>query len=207
MKKILLPFLVMSLLFVLTISPDQAIAEAKIGTSAPDFTLTDSTGTTHTLSKFKGKTVVLEWTNFDCPYVRKHYDTRNMQSLQEKYTKDGVVWLLINSSAPGKQGHLDATQATESLEKEGAHATAFLHDPDGVVGKKYGARTTPHMYIINDKGILVYAGAIDDNSSSRHAAVKTASNFVAAALDSLKEGTVIKVSSSEPYGCSVKYSS
>lgn len=196
-------FLTALLLF--TVSP--AIAAPEVGEPAPGFTAMDTQGTEHSLSDFKGKYVVLEWFNHECPYVRKHYDTKNMQSLQEKYTEKGVVWLAINSSAPGKQGHLTKESGSERIAKEGAEPTALLLDPEGEVGKLYDAKTTPHMYIIDPEGTLVYAGAIDDDSSSRKSAVESATNYVAANLDALMEGNAVKVAKTEPYGCSVKYQS
>jgi peroxiredoxin len=207
MKQVTAKLFLVTAAFCFSLVPTAFATDVKVGTAAPAFTLTDSEGKEHALSQYKGKTVVLEWVNFKCPYVRKHYDTRNMQGLQEKYIKDGVVWLAINSSAPGKQGYLDAEAAKAALKEEGSSPSAFLHDPEGTVGKLYGARTTPHMYIIDAKGTLVYAGAIDDDSSSRHQAVKTSKNYVATALDNLKQDTPVEVASTEPYGCSVKYAS
>ncbi len=203
MLQLVVGFLTALLLF--TVSP--VFAAPEVGEPAPGFTAMDTQGTEHSLSDFKGKYVVLEWFNHECPYVRKHYDTKNMQSLQEKYTEKGVVWLAINSSAPGKQGHLTKESGSERIAEEGAEPTALLLDPEGEVGKLYDAKTTPHMYIINPEGTLVYAGAIDDDSSSRKSAVESATNYVAANLDALMEGNAVKVAKTEPYGCSVKYQS
>lgn len=182
-----------------------ATAGATVGQAAPAFTGLDSNGKTHSLADFKGKTVVLEWTNHECPYVRKVYDTNVMQSLQKDATDKGVVWLTINSGAPGKQGHTDAAAANAQIEKEKSHETARILDPEGTIGKLYGASTTPHMFVINGEGVLVYAGAIDDQPSANQANVKEANNYVKAALDSLAAGEPIAVASTKPYGCAVKY--
>jgi hypothetical protein len=148
---------------------------------------------------------VLEWLNHDCPFVRKHYSSGNMQSLQKKYTELGVVWLSINSSAPGKQGHCTPEKANELTTKHEAAPTAVLLDADGTVGRLYGARTTPHMYVIDAKGTLVYNGAIDDKPSTSTKDVAGAKNHVAAALDAVLAGRSPEVKTSKPYGCSVKY--
>ena len=182
-----------------------AAIAATVGQPAPEFELKDTGGTAHTLSDFKGKHVVLEWTNPDCPFVKKHYDQGDMQALQKEYTAKGVIWLSIASSAPGKQGHYTAEQWTELKKTKGHQSTAVLLDPDGKVGKQYDARTTPHMFVINPEGRLIYAGAIDDNPSTRPADVKTARNHVRAALDEAMSGQPVSVPSSKPYGCSVKY--
>jgi len=180
-------------------------AEAVVGESAPEFTLTDMTGTQQSLSEFKGQFTVLEWVNPDCPFVRKHYDSGNMQQLQQRYTGQGVVWLSINSSAAGKQGHLTTETAQQFVKERVAHPTAVLLDPDGAVGRRYGAKTTPHMFIIDPKGILIYAGAIDDIASSDPSDIPKAVNYVAAALEEAMAGRTVSVKESRPYGCSVKY--
>ena len=180
-------------------------AVAKPGAAAPDFTLTDSAGKKQSLSEYKGKVVVLEWINFDCPFVKKHYNSGNMQKLQDKYTKDGVVWLSINTSvAGGKGGHYVSDEVNAKLKQLKAHPTAYLQD-DGTVGKLYGATCTPHMFVIDKTGTLVYAGAIDDKDTADAADVKTAHNYVAAALDAQLSGKPIAVSSTKPYGCHVHY--
>lgn len=184
-----------------------AAAQAMIGKSAPQFTLTDQNGDTRSLSDFAGKFVVLEWLNPECPYVVKHYATKNMQKLQKQYTDQGVIWLSINSSAPGKQGHLDSAAAKAFIAEQSSSATAVLLDASGAVGKSYGARTTPHMYVIDKEQNLIYAGAIDDNNSSRHSTVETAKNYVATVLDEALAGKKVSIASTEPYGCSVKYQS
>lgn len=195
--------------FVLLIIPAAAKAEtgtkADIGAPAPDFTLTDSSGTEHSLSDFLGKTVVLEWTNHECPYVKKHYESGNMQQLQKQATDKGVIWLSIVSSAEGKQGYTTPEESQMLIEKQNINATARLHDPSGEVGRLYGAKTTPHMYVINSEGTLVYAGAIDDNPSPNPAVIENSENYVLAALNSLEKNEPIATSMTKPYGCSVKY--
>jgi hypothetical protein len=149
--------------------------------------------------------VVLEWNNWDCPFVKKHYDSKNMQKLQSHYTGKDVVWLTICSSGPGKQGYYDSKGHVERIKKHKGNATAFLADPDGKVGRMYGAKTTPHMYIVDPEGVLVYAGAIDDKPSTRQSDVKKAKNYVRENLDAVLSGKPVPVKSSKPYGCSVKY--
>lgn len=183
-----------------------AHAAAVVGQPAPAFELTDTAGKKHALADYKGKHVVLEWVNYGCPFVQKHYGSGNMQKLQKAYTGKGVVWLQVNSSATGKQGYYPAAEAGSVNAKHHAVSTAYLLDTDGTVGKAYGARTTPHMYVIDPKGQLVYAGGIDDKPSTDEADIATAKNFVAAALDESMAGKPVSVSSSQPYGCSVKYS-
>lgn len=178
---------------------------AKLNESAPDFTLKDSYDNEHSLSNFKDKIVVLEWVNFDCPFVKKHYNSHNMQMLQEKYTEKGIVWLAICSSAKGKQGNFSNEEINERTKKNNANFTAYLIDEDGKVGKMYGAKTTPHMYIINKEGVLVYAGAIDDKPTTDLDDIETAKNYVSSALDELLAGKEVSIKSSTPYGCSVKY--
>lgn len=180
-------------------------ASVQIGKAAPNFTLTDTNGKTHSLSEFKGKTVVLEWLNHDCPYVVKHYDGKNMQSLQKTYTDKGVVWLSINSSADGKQGNFPPEKANALTKEKGAHPTAVLLDAKGDVGKLYGAKTTPQMFVINPEGILAYNGAIDDKPTTDQDDLKGAKNYVASALDEITAGKAVSVASSKPYGCGVKY--
>lgn len=175
------------------------------GQAAPDFTLTDTSGTSHNLSDFKGKWVVLEWVNHGCPFVVKHYKSGNMQGLQKKYTDKGVVWLSICSSAPGTQGHMSPGDAAEARNKVGANSTAYLLDEDGTVGKTYGAKTTPQMVVINPEGTIVYHGAIDSIKSTNVDDIKKADNYVADALDAGMAGKPIAVAQSQPYGCSVKY--
>jgi len=180
-------------------------ADVEVGATAPCFTLTDVHGNRHGLSDFKGKTVVLEWTNYDCPFVRKHYGTENMQKLQEKYIQKQVVWLSICSSAPGKQGHYSPEIWREKIKQQGSKATAVLLDADGKVGRLYGAKTTPHMFVIGGDGLLRYRGAIDDNRAWDPKTVEGATNYVAAALDALLKGEAVAVQETQSYGCSVKY--
>ena len=180
-------------------------AGAETGKAAPEFKLKDIKGKEHKLSDFKGKIVVLEWTNYDCPFVKKHYETNNMQALQKKYTEKGIIWLSICSSAEGKQGNFTNEQWEKRQASAKAAPTAILPDASGETGKKYGAKTTPHMFVINKEGILVYQGAIDDNSSFDKKTVKGAKNHVADALDALLAGKDVSTKETKPYGCSVKY--
>ena len=179
--------------------------EAKLNEQAPNFKLVDSNGKEHSLSDFKDKIIVLEWINYDCPFVKKHYDSKNMQSLQEKYTKEGIIWLTICSSVESKQGNFSNDEINSRSKKHNAKFTAYLVDADGKVGKTYGAKTTPHMYIIDKTGKLVYAGGIDDKASTDISDIKSAKNFVVSVLDELLAGKNVSVQSSKPYGCSVKY--
>lgn len=186
-------------------SVSAAHAAAVIGKPAPPIELRDSDGKTVRLDAFRGKFVVLEWVNSQCPFVRKHYGSENMQKLQQKYTEEGVVWLSICSSAPGKQGYVTGQAANEWVKEAGAAPTRFLLDPKGTVGKAYGAKTTPHMFVINPKGRLIYNGAIDDKPSTNQADVPTAKNYVVAALDAAMSGKEVESAATQPYGCSVKY--
>ncbi len=172
---------------------------------APAFELPDVNGTVHSLAQYGGKTVVLEWTNYDCPFVRKFYSVGAMQGWQEKFTGEGVIWLSICSSAPGNQGHFSKEVWLKRMEDSKVKATAVLLDEDGTVGKAYGAKTTPHMYIISAEGNIVYEGGIDDKRSTRSADIEAARNYVVEALEALKKGEPIKTATSTPYGCSVKY--
>lgn len=171
---------------------------------APGFTLPDVHGNEHSLEDHKGKIVVLEWINYDCPFVRKFYSVGAMQAWQDQYTEKGVVWLSICSSAPGTQGHFSQDEWLKRIEEANVNIPVLL-DEDGTVGRAYGAQTTPHMFIINAEGSLVYQGAIDDTRSTRPADIKTARNYVTEALDALLNGKPIDVSESRAYGCSVKY--
>jgi len=182
-----------------------ASAEVTVGSPAPDFTLTDASGTPVSLSSFKGRTVVLEWFNPGCPFVKKFYSNGDMQRFQSKVVGDGGVWLTINSSAPGKQGHISADKAKEVSAEQKLQSTALLLDSEGKVGKTYGARTTPHMFVIDAKGTLVYDGAIDSEASTDSDDIAGATNYVLAAIDTLKSGGAVSPASTEPYGCSVKY--
>lgn len=184
-----------------------AAPQARTGEPAPTFSLTDSNGNAVSLTDFKGKTVVLEWTNHECPYVRKHYGANNMQMLQKKWTAQGVVWLTLISSAPGTQGYVTGEEANKLTAQRAAAPSHVLLDPKGDVGRAYGAQTTPHMYVIKADGTLAYMGGIDDRPTTRLEDLKTAKNFVDAALTELAEGKSVSATSARPYGCSVKYSS
>jgi peroxiredoxin len=184
-----------------------AFAQANVGAPAPAFTAADTNGRTVSLANLKGKTVVLEWTNHQCPYVGKHYRGNNMQALQKKWTAQNVVWLSVISSAPGTEGYVSPEQANKLTVERGAAPTAILLDPKGTVGHAYGARTTPHMYVIAGDGKLVYAGGIDDKQSASLEDLKTAKNFVDAALAEVSAGKPVSISTARPYGCSVKYGS
>jgi len=185
--------------------PRSALAAAGVGRPAPDFTLTDIGGQVRRLSDYRGRTVVLEWTNPECPIVQKHYRSGNMPALQKAATADGVVWLSINSGHPGAEGDLGPAQVEEWLGSTGARPTAYLRDPDGAVGHLYGARATPHMFVIAADGTLVYAGAIDSIPSADPADIAQATNYVRAALEALKAGRPVAVATSRAYGCAVKY--
>jgi peroxiredoxin len=190
---------------VLALSAGAALAGVEVGQPAPDFSLPDTNGQNHRLSQYKGKWVVLEWYNPDCPFVRKHYGSGNMQSLQKEFTAKGVVWLSIDSSAPGQEGNYPADKLNEIASSQGVSRTALLLDPDGKVGHAYGAKTTPDMYIINPEGKLVYEGAIDSKPTTVVADLKTATNYVKVALDSSMTGKSVSQTVTRPYGCSVKY--
>jgi len=181
-------------------------AAQQVGKPAPNFQLKDVNGKTVSLAAFKGKTVVLEWNNPQCPFVRKHYDSGNMQKTQAAARREGVVWLTINSGAPGKQGHMSAAEAKAQVAKEKSVVTAYLLDPSGTVGKRYGAKTTPHMYVIGKTGTVLYNGGIDDRPTPSKGDIERANNLVLAALSDVKAGKAVATPSSRPYGCAVKYS-
>jgi thiol-disulfide isomerase/thioredoxin len=178
---------------------------ATVGAPAPDFKLENVASGTVQLSQYRGKTVVLEWVNPECPYVRKHYGSANMQRLQKDATARGVVWLAINSTRAGHAEYKAPAEMAGWMKTMNAAPTATLLDPKGEAGKAYGARTTPHMYIVDPKGVLAYAGGIDDKRSTDPEDVKTAKNYVRAALDELLAGKAVSQASTPPYGCSVKY--
>jgi peroxiredoxin len=175
------------------------------GRRAPDFTATDTKSTQHTLTAYRVKTVVLEWTNHECPYTGKHYATGNMQALQAAAGGSGAVWLTVVSSRPGSQGHVEAAEADRLTASRNAKPTGVVLDPSGQLGRLYGARTTPHMFIVDGAGVLVYMGAIDDRPTASHASVKGARNYVREALESMAAGRPIALAATRPYGCSVKY--
>ncbi len=183
----------------------EARAAVEIGKPAPEITAKDINGNDFNLEDYKGKTVVLEWTNHQCPFVVKHYGTGNMQAAQKKATESGVIWVSIVSSAPDKQGFLTPEEAIAINQEQGSNATTKILDPLGEIGKAYAAKTTPHMFVIDPDGNIAYKGAIDDNPSANASAVEGAKNLVLAALDDLAAGKEVEVSETAPYGCSVKY--
>ena len=183
----------------------EALADLQIGSEAPAFTLKDSIGKERSLSDFRGKFVVLEWFNEGCPFVKGHYESGNMQKLQGEYTGKDVVWLSINSSARWKQGHMTSESAPKTISEWKIKATSILFDHDGKVGKMYGAKTTPHMFVIDKEGKLIYRGAIDSKATTKAADVDEAENYVRVALDNTMAGKPVANASTRPYGCSVKY--
>ena len=193
----------MKFLFLLMFSLSAFAVES--GSPAPDFKLEGVSGKPVSLSSLKGKIVVLEWLNHGCPFVKKHYGSQNMQTLQRKYTKEGVVWLSIISSAEGKQGYVTPGEGLKEKTEQQSVATDVLLDSKGTVGQLYGAKTTPHMYVIAKDGTLAYQGAIDDKADTEQASVKGARNYVAEAVDSLMAGKKVSVPSTKAYGCGVKY--
>ena len=178
-----------------------------VGSAAPDFSLPDAKGDSHSLSQYKGKYVVLEWFNPECPFVKKHYGSDNMQRLQEQYTSKGVVWLTIDSNAPGTEGSITPEQAQKITASWKTHQTALLLDPEGKAGRAYGAKNTPNMVIINPEGKIAYEGAIDSKASPNPADIPSSTNYVKAALDQSLAGKPITTPQTKPYGCSVKYKS
>lgn len=179
----------------------------QVGQPAPAFSAKDTNGKTVSLADLKGKTVVLEWSNHDCPFVKKHYTGNNMQALQKKWTAQNVVWLTIVSSPVGEQGYVDAAQANKLTADRGAAPSSVLLDPKSQIARAYGAQVTPHMYVIDKTGKLAYAGGIDDKPSTRVDDLKGAKNFVDIALTELAEGKPVSTSTARPYGCTVKYAS
>ena len=183
-----------------------AIAAAPvIGQAAPDFEAIDVHGNAFKLSEHKGEAIVIEWTNHQCPFVVKHYETGNMQAVQKAAMEKGAKWVQILSSAPGKQGHLSAEEAIQITKDDGATITTKILDESGTIGNLYEAKTTPHMFVVNTEGVLAYAGAIDDKPSPSHKTVKGAQNYVLAALDNLAAGEAVTTPQTPPYGCGVKY--
>lgn len=208
MKRILIPAAVVAVaaaFLLVNFSTPMAAGEAKVGNTAPDFTLADTNGNSVTLSDYSGKYVVLEWINYDCPFVAKHYDAKNMQGLQDKYREQGVVWLAVNSSAEGKQGQFSNEEIHSRLKKHASTVDAYLLDGNGDVGRAYGATHTPHMYIINPEGTLIYMGAIDSINSANIADIPKADNYVVMALDAAFAGNEVPVEMTRAYGCTVKY--
>ena len=176
-----------------------------VGTKAPDFSLTDSKGKTQSVSQYKGKYVVLEWFNPECPFVKKHYGSGNMQKVQEEFTKKGIVWLTIDSSAPGLEGHLTSDQANAKMTEWKTKQTALVLDPDGKAGQAYGAKNTPHMFVINPEGKIIYEGAIDSKATPNASDIASSTNYVKIALDESLAGKPVSKANTKPYGCSVKY--
>jgi peroxiredoxin len=197
-------FLTLLLVAVLSLPPSRVEA-ARLGESAPDFTATASDGKSYRLADYKGKFVVLEWHNNGCPYTRKHYDSGNMQRLQKQWTARGVAWFTVVSSAPGTQGYVTAGEENSYLSKMQAAPTAALLDPTGQLGHLYGAKTTPHMFVIDPQGRLIYQGAIDDRASTEVSDVNGATNYVSQALEQASAGRAVATAATRPYGCSVKY--
>lgn len=181
------------------------ICAAKVGEAAPDFTATASNGKTFRLSDYRGKYVVLEWHNNECPYVGKHYNSGNMQRLQKQWTSRGAVWFTILSSAPGKQGYVTASEENKYLAKMQAAPTAALLDPTGEIGHLYDAKTSPQMVVINPQGVVIYSGAIDDKATTDLQDVPNATNYVSLALEEAMAGKQVQTAATRPYGCSVKY--
>ncbi|WP_367606918.1 redoxin domain-containing protein [Legionella sp. W05-934-2] len=180
-------------------------AAVKVGEKAPDFSLKSVQGKDVKLSDFANKIVVLEWSNFECPFVKKHYKTGNIPAMQKKYKEQGVVWLTVVSSAPGKQGNFPDGQLKDVSQQMGNQANAVLRDDSGQVGKQYGAKTTPQFVIIGKNGVVAYTGAIDSIASTKDQDIEKATNYVSTALDAIEKGNKVQVSSTQPYGCSVKY--
>lgn len=194
-----------SMILTISLLAMMSFAAVKAGEQAPDFTATDSNGKTHQLSDYRGRYVVLEWTNSGCPFTIKHYATGNMQKLQKEWTGKGVIWLTVLSSAPGKQGYKTPEQENAYLKQENASPTAVLMDPTGNLGHLYGAKTTPNMFVIDPKGKIIYAGAIDDKPTTDKSDVPLAKNYVNAALTEAMAGKAVSTPNTVPYGCSVKY--
>jgi peroxiredoxin len=176
-----------------------------VGSAAPEFSLPDAAGKTHSLSEYKGKYVVLEWFNPECPFVKKHYGSGNMQKLQAEYTGKGVVWLTIDSNAPGFEGNISPEQAQKVMKDWNTRQTALLLDPEGKVGRAYNAHNTPDMFVINPDGKIIYEGAIDSKASPNPADIPSSTNYVKVALDESMNGKAVSTTNTRPYGCSVKY--
>ena len=189
----------------LAVSALMALDSPPVGSAAPDFSAPDSKGKSQSLSQYKGKFVVLEWFNPECPFVKKHYGSGNMQKLQEEYTGKGVVWLSVDSSAPGAEGNVTAEQGEKIITGWKGHQTALVLDPDGKIGRAYGAKNTPHMFVINPEGKVVYEGAIDSKRTPNPADIASSTNYVKQALDEALAGKAVTTADTKPYGCSVKY--
>ena len=201
----MLPAFFRVFLITLAFVAGSAIAAPRVGEPAPDFTGVDTQGKTHRLADYRGKTVVLEWTNHDCPYVRKHYGAGNLQEQQREAAAQGVIWLSVISSAPGEQGHVSPAEADELTRSRKAAPHAVLLDPEGRIGRAYGAKTTPHLYIIDEAGKLVYMGGIDSLATADPADIAKANQYVRIALKERAAGQPISAPVTRSYGCSVKY--
>ena len=188
-----------------TVASASAQSAPRPGAKAPDFSVVDVDGKTQKLSDFAGTTVILDWPNHECPYVRKHYNSATMQKLQKDMTKDGVVWLTVISSAPGEEGYADPAKAKDLSRTRDAAPSNILLDPKGAMGRAYGAKATPHMYIIDAKSTLVYAGAIDDKPSASTSSLNGAKSYVRQAVSELKAGKPVSEAATRAYGCSIKY--
>lgn len=199
------PNLLITLLTTALASTLFAAESPRVGAAAPAFSVADAKGKAHSLAEYKGKYVVLEWFNPECPFVKKHYGSGNMQKLQEEYTGKGVVWLSIDSSAPGKEGNLTPDAANKQMSEWKMNHTTLLLDPEGKAGQSYGAKNTPHMFIINPEGKIVYEGAIDSKPTANPSDIASATNYVKAALDEALAGKPVTNPTTKPYGCSVKY--
>ncbi len=197
--------LLLTAVFSLLTSPLLTAQVPPVGSAAPDFSLADSNGKTHSLSQYKGKYVVLEWFNPECPFVKKHYGSDNMQKLQDEYTSKGVIWLTIDSNAPGTEGNITAEQAQKITASWKTHQTALLLDPESKVARSYGAKNTPNMVVISPEGKIVYEGAIDSKASPNPADIPSSTNYVKVALDESLAGKPVTTANTKPYGCSVKY--
>lgn len=182
-----------------------AVPAPQVGKPAPTFTGTDSRGQTVSLADYRGSVVVLEWSNHECPFVQRHYDSGNMQAAQQRVRDAGGVWLTVISSAKGEQGYVSAAEANELTTVRGASPSAVILDPSGTIGRAYGAKTTPHMYVIDAEGVLAYMGAIDDQPRNAGADPATARNYVLAATQSLKDGAPVQPAVTQAYGCTIKY--
>ncbi len=192
-------------LFLFSIAAARAAEKASVDAQAPQFTLTDTDGKQHSLADYKGKYVILEWVNFQCPFVGKHYGSGSMQALQEEMTARGAVWLSICSSAPGNEGYFEGDELRAKLKEKNAHPTAYLADPEGTVGRLYGAKTTPDMYVINPDGVLIYQGGIDNIASTDRDDIAKATNYVREVMTAAWDGKPLPVKVTRSYGCSVKY--
>ncbi|MEP6485371.1 MAG: redoxin domain-containing protein [Rudaea sp.] len=194
-------------IFVSTLFAMSPAFAASVGQPAPAFSVVDSAGKTHALADYKGKIVVLEWSNPECPFVKKHYSSGNIPKQQTEATGAGVIWLTVNSAGVGKEGHVDGMAADAFVASYHAKPTAYLIDTDGKVGRAYGAKTTPHLFVIDDKGVLRYDGGIDSIASTDKDDLAKATQYVPQVIGEIKSGKAVSVSTSEPYGCSVKYGS